>query len=180
MAAELSPTVPAALPERLRMTEPELRRFLSQPRVAVLSWVARNGELAATPIWFRYRDGVFLLHTAHPSPKTKAILRNDRVALLIHDDTPPYRYVSVRGRARIRFEEEQARRLYEEQARMYYGPLTGAAYLRQGRRLANDSGSSAKEVIIEITPTKTTAMNGPAAISVAQRFGLRAARTLKL
>jgi hypothetical protein len=79
-------------------------------------------------VWFRYRDGLFLLHTAHPSPKTRAIVKNDRVSLLIQDATPPYRYVSVRGRARIRFEREQARRLYKEQARAYYGPLTGAAY----------------------------------------------------
>jgi PPOX class probable F420-dependent enzyme len=162
------------------MTAPELRRFLSQPRVAVLSWVALNGEVAATPIWFRYQDSRFLLHTAHPSPKTRAILKDGRVALLIHDDTPPYGYVSVRGKAHIRFDEEQARRLYEEQARAYYGPLTGAAYLRYGRRLTDDPGRSTQEVIIEITPTKMIAMNGAAAVSGPLRFALRAARTLKL
>jgi general stress protein 26 len=180
MAAELSPTVPAALPERLRMTAPELKRFLAQPRVAVLSWVTLHGEVGSSPVWFRYRDGLFLLHTAHPSPKTRAIVKNDRVSLLIQDATPPYRYVSVRGRARIRFEREQARRLYKEQARAYYGPLTGAAYFWYGGRLANGSGGSTQEVIVEITPTKMTAMNGVAALSGPLRFALRAARTLKL
>ena len=162
------------------MTGAELERFLAEPRVAVLSWITLQGDVSATPIWFRYRDGVFLLHTAHPSPKTRAILRNDRVTLLIHDDAPPYRYVCVRGRARVRFGEEDSRRLYEEEALDYYGRLTGRLYLRYGRRVADASERTTEAVIIEVVPTKIIAMNGPKLIGGAQSLGLRALRALRL
>ena len=173
-------TLPANLPARVAMTAFEIERFLAKPRVAVLSWIAPKGEVAATPIWFRYQDGVFLLHTSHPSPKTRAILKNDGVALLIQDTAPPYRYVSVRGRARILFGRESARRRYEQDALRYYGKLTGKLYLRYGEQLVDAQPHAMEEVLIEVTPTKLVAMNGTAAINGAQLLGLRALRALGL
>ncbi len=157
------------------MTASELERFLAQPRVASLSWVTPKGEVAATPIWVIYRDGAFLMHTNHPSPKTQAILKNGQVALVIQDEAPPYRYVSVRGQARLRQEPEEALRLYEEQARAYLGRLAARFYLR--RALSDYPG---QHVIIEVTPTKIMAMNGTAAINAAQQLALRAVRKLGL
>ncbi len=162
-------------PQAPGMKPSELERFLAQRRVAVLSWTTPLGEVVATPIWFTYRDGAFLLHTNHPSPKTRAILKNSQVALVIQDEAPPYRYVSLRGEARLRQESEEALRLYEDQARAYFGRLGGGAYLR--RSLADYAG---EHVIIEITPTKIRAMDGTAAVGPMQLLGLRAARKLGL
>ncbi|OGO52627.1 MAG: hypothetical protein A2148_06940 [Chloroflexi bacterium RBG_16_68_14] len=134
----------------------------------------------STPIWFTYRDGIFLLHTAHPLPKTQAILKNDRVCLVIQDERPPYRYVSVRGRARLRPGPEEALRLYEEQARTYYGPLTGRAYIRYAQRLKQTSPGRIEDVIIEVTPTKIVAMSYSDALNPATLLALRAFRTVKL
>ena len=169
---------PAALPQQFRMKRSELERFLAQPRVAALSWITAGGEVASTPIWFTYRDGIFLLHTSHPLPKTRAILKNDHVGLVIQDERPPYRYVSVRGRARLRQGPEEAWRLYEEQARAYYGPLTGRAYLRYGQRFRRTSQT--EDVIIEVTPTKIVAMSYSDALNPATLLALRAFRMVKL
>ncbi len=157
------------------MEPSELERFLAQPRVAVLSWTTLAGEVVATPIWFTYRVGVFLMHTNHPSPKTRAILKNSQVALVIQDEAPPYRYVSVRGQARLRQEPEEALRLYKEHARANFGRLGGGFYLR--RSLADYAG---QHVIIEVTPTTITAMNGSAAVGPLQLLALRALRKLGL
>jgi len=165
----------AGSPQAPAMKRSELERFLAQSRVAVLSFATPSGQVVATPIWFTYRDGAFLLHTNHPSPKTRAILKKAQVALVIQDEAPPYRYVSVRGEARLRQEPEEALRLYEEQARAYFGRLGGGVYLR--RSLSDYEG---EHVIIEVRPTKITAMDGNAAVSPLQLLALRAMRKLGL
>ncbi len=167
--------IQAGTPQAPAMKPSELERFLAKPRVAVLSWSTPQGEVVSTPIWFTYRDDAFLLHTNHPSPKTRAILKNSQVALVIQDEAPPYRYVSVRGEARLRQEPQEALRLYEEHARANFGRLGGGVYLR--RSLADYEG---QHVIIEITPTKINAMNGSAALGPLQLLALRAARMLGL
>jgi len=64
-------------------------RFLGRPNIAVLTWVAAAGEPAATPVWYRYRDGKFLVHTVHPSAKTRAIGRNANVCLCVQTRSHP-------------------------------------------------------------------------------------------
>ena len=165
----------AGYPEPIGMNRSELERFLAEPRVAVMSWVTPMGEVVATPIWFAYRAGAFLIHTNHPSSKTQAILKNDQVALAIQDEAPPYRYVTVRGQARLRQEPEEALRLYEELARAYFGRLGAGFYLR--RALSDYAG---EHVIIEVTPTKINAMDGHAAVNPIQLLAMRALRKLGL
>jgi hypothetical protein len=160
----------------LGMSQAELTRFLSRPRVAAFSWHTLDGDIGSAPMWFTYRNDVFLLHTGHPSAKTRAVLADDRVALVIHDDRPPYRYVSVRGRVRVRREPEQALRLYRAQARAYYGGLTGRLYLR--RVLPTFQGS--EHVILELTPAKLVALDASAALHPLVWLGLQAARGLGL
>ena len=162
-------------PEPTGMKRSEVERFLAQPHVAVFSWQTPKGEVVSTPIWFAYRDGAFLMHTNHPSPKTRAILKNDQVALAIQDEAPPYRYVNVRGVARLREEPEEALQLYEELARAYFGRLGGGFYLR--RALSDFEG---EHVIIEVTPTKINAMDGHAAVNPLQLLAMRALRKLGL
>jgi general stress protein 26 len=169
--------VPAGYTEDLGIgiAAADLEKFLAQPRVAVFGWTARNGEITTAPMWFVFRDGLFLLHTGHPSPKTEAILRNDRVVLTIHDDVPPYRYVTARGRARLRRDPEAALKLYREQARTYYGRVTGALYLRRVLSMF-----TAEHVIIEVTPEKLVGFDANAAVHPLLLVALRAARKIGL
>jgi general stress protein 26 len=160
----------------LGMSGEELEQFLSRPRVAAFSWHTSTGDIHSSPMWFTHRDGVFLLHTGHPSPKTTALLTDDRAALLIQDDRPPYRYLSVRGRVRLRREPEVALQLYREQAYAYYGSLTGRLYLR--RVLPTFEGS--EHVILELRPTTLVALNASAALHPLLWFALQVARAIGL
>ena len=47
------------------MRPQKVEAFLRRPNVAVLSWVTRDGEPMSTPIWYRYEDGRFLMHTGY-------------------------------------------------------------------------------------------------------------------
>lgn len=74
-----------------------LERFVSEPRVAVLAYVRRDGRPHQSPLWYTYRDGAFLMSTVTGSPKHKALMRDGRVSLTIQDETPPYRAAVMEG-----------------------------------------------------------------------------------
>lgn len=75
----------------------DLERFVAAPRIAVLSYVKRDGTPAQAPIWYQYRDGRFAMVTSKTSPKAKALARAGRACLTIQDEMPPYRAVIVDG-----------------------------------------------------------------------------------
>jgi PPOX class probable F420-dependent enzyme len=75
----------------------DLERFVAAPRIAVLSYVKRDGTPAQAPIWYRYHDGRFSMVTATTSPKAKALRRARRASITIQDEMPPYRAVIVEG-----------------------------------------------------------------------------------
>lgn len=79
----------------------DLERFVAAPRIAVLSYVKRDGTPAQAPIWYQYREGRFYMVTAKSSPKAKALARAGRACLTIQDETPPYRAVIVDGAVTI-------------------------------------------------------------------------------
>jgi hypothetical protein len=78
-----------------------LERFVVAPRIAILSYVKRDGTPAQAPIWYQYRDGRFFLVTAKTSPKAKALARTKRACLTIQDEMPPYRAVIVDGEVTV-------------------------------------------------------------------------------
>lgn len=92
----------STLPFQAMGTQPpfapeDLERFVSAPRIAILSYVKRDGTPAQAPIWYQYRDGCFAMVTSKTSPKAKALARAKRACLTIQDEMPPYRAVIVDG-----------------------------------------------------------------------------------
>ena len=148
------------LPEgSLEMRSDNMESFLKRPNVAVLSWTTASGEAMSTPIWYQYRDGRFLMHTTYGTAKARAIERNDRVCLCIQDTAPPYRYVTVRGRAALLKEPERSLRLYEEMARAYYDRVGAGYYIRN---MVRKMGG--EHLIIEVTPTKISSLDATQAV----------------
>ena len=145
-------------------------RFLARANIAVLTWVAAAGEPAATPVWYRYRDGKFLVHTVHPSAKTRAIGRNANVCLCVQDPEPPYRYVTVWGEAKISI-GPAAYALEEELAYHYLGRLGGRYYLRNV--VPKVKGEHAP---IEITPARMSSLDGSEGINPLALALMRALR----
>ncbi|HET9718647.1 MAG TPA: TIGR03618 family F420-dependent PPOX class oxidoreductase [Solirubrobacteraceae bacterium] len=74
----------------------EVRRFLEQPRVAVVATVRSDGTPASTACWFELRDGELLITmyaTAHRLPNLR---RNPHVAMTVLGEDP-YQQVSISG-----------------------------------------------------------------------------------
>jgi hypothetical protein len=79
----------------------DLEPFVAAPRIAVLSYVKRDGTPAQAPIWYRYRDGRFEMLTSRTAPKAKALARTRRACLTVQDEMPPYRAVIVDGEVTV-------------------------------------------------------------------------------
>ncbi|MEE8384656.1 MAG: TIGR03618 family F420-dependent PPOX class oxidoreductase, partial [Dehalococcoidia bacterium] len=88
-----------------RMSRAEWERFLAERRVAVLATLGPDGEPVLTPIWYLYRDGLLYMRTGRESVKARNVGRDPRVTVCVQDERPPYRSVSVHGRASVEVEE---------------------------------------------------------------------------
>ena len=87
------------MPKRLRRTEWE--RFLRGRHVCVLATLGPAGEPVLTPIWYLYRDGRILMRTGAQSIKALNAARDPRVTICVQDERPPYKSVTVHGKASI-------------------------------------------------------------------------------
>ncbi|HEU4758706.1 MAG TPA: pyridoxamine 5'-phosphate oxidase family protein, partial [Dehalococcoidia bacterium] len=76
-----------------------------------------------TPIWYLYRDGLLYMRSGEASLKAMNVRRDPRVTVCVQDERPPYRSVTVYGRASLEREEE---RLGAAIARRYLGAVAGA------------------------------------------------------
>src|SRR5437870_11732757 len=72
--------------------------FVMGKHFAALSTIHRDGSPHTTPIWYTYDDGKFIVNTSLDRVKVKNVLRDERVALLIHEG---YSYLLAEGRPRL-------------------------------------------------------------------------------
>lgn len=84
------------------MTKAEYLAFLTSPaRCAKLATVRADGSPHVVPVWFTL-DGEDVIFTAgRSSTKVKNILRDGRIAICVDEDTPPFHYVLLEGRAEV-------------------------------------------------------------------------------
>lgn len=130
-----------------RMSRGERERFLAGRHVAVLASLGPDGQPDLTPIWYLYRDGLLYMRTGIDSVKALNIRRDPRVTVCVQDERPPYRSVTLHGRASIEAEEEG---LAAAIAHHYLGAVAGAAYLRMARQNVEHSA----EVTLVVRPER--------------------------
>jgi PPOX class probable F420-dependent enzyme len=85
-----------------RMSVAEWRAFVSEgTRTCKLSTVLADGGPHAVPVWFLL-DGDDLVFTAeNVTVKSRNLLRDDRAAVCVDDERPPFSYAVMWGRVRI-------------------------------------------------------------------------------
>src|SRR5215831_5108781 len=84
------------------MTETEIREFLAHgTRTAKLATVGRGGAPHVMPVWFVLDGGQLVLTTGAESVKGRNLRRDPRVAVVVDDETPPFAFVHIRGRAAL-------------------------------------------------------------------------------
>jgi len=85
----------------LDTSDPVVAGLLAGPNLARLAYVGLDGRPRVVPIWFLYRDGVFVMVTGPKADKVAAIQRHPAVALTIDSATPPYHVLLVNGDAAV-------------------------------------------------------------------------------
>ncbi|WP_301121494.1 PPOX class F420-dependent oxidoreductase [Mycolicibacterium fortuitum] len=124
--------------------------FLSEgTRTAVLSWVAADGRPLSAPVWFVVDDGELVFNTGKNTAKGRALARDSRVVLCIHDDTPPFSFVQVQGVSRVSEDPDE---------------LLGTATRIGGRYMGADRAEEfgrrngvPGELVVRVKPTKVHA-----------------------
>lgn len=92
---------------------PESHRDLLDAQVASLATIGGNGLPQLTEIWFLHEDGELKLSLNDSRVKTRNLTKRPQCSLLLLDLQNPYRYLEVRGNAKIETDDDYvfARRL---------------------------------------------------------------------
>jgi len=84
------------------MTEfPDSHRDLLDGQFATLATIGRDGAPQLTEVWFLHDDGELRLSLNTTRLKTRNLRRRPDCSLFLLDLQNPYRYMDVRGRARV-------------------------------------------------------------------------------
>ena len=79
----------------------EYHDLIGAPHFAHLVTVNKDGGPQSSPIWI-VRDGDDVLFATDANyRKSKNMARESRVAMTIRDENNPYRYIELRGRAKL-------------------------------------------------------------------------------
>ena len=89
-------------------TIPESHRDLLDAQVATLATIGGDGLPQLTEIWFLSDDGELKLSLNTSRLKTRNLAKRPKCSLMLLDLQNPYRYLVVRGNARIEPDDDYA------------------------------------------------------------------------
>ncbi|AJT62723.1 PPOX class F420-dependent oxidoreductase [Streptomyces chattanoogensis] len=85
-----------------KMTRDQWRKFLSEgTRTGKLSTVRADGGPHIAPVWFLMDGDELVFNTGKGTVKGRNLARDNRVALCVDDERPPFSFVVVQGSAEI-------------------------------------------------------------------------------
>ena len=87
---------------------PEAHRDLLDAQVATLATIGRDGGPQLTEVLFVHEDGELKISLNRSRLKTKNLKARPQCSLFLLDLANPYRYVDVRGTARIEPDDDYA------------------------------------------------------------------------
>jgi PPOX class probable F420-dependent enzyme len=130
-------------------TFPDSHRDLLNAQVATLATIGRDGFPQLTEIWFLFEDDELKLSLNTSRIKTRNLQQRPQCSLLVLDLQNPYRYLEVRGNARVEPDEDYAfaRRVgakYDADLKVHDGP--GDRHDRPGQRLCG--GHERRSILI--------------------------------
>jgi PPOX class probable F420-dependent enzyme len=125
---------------------PESHRDLLDIQFATLATLGRDGTPQLTEIWFLHDDGELKTSLNTSRLKTKNLQRRPECSLFLLDLENPYRYVDVRGRARVEPDPDYA-----------FADKIGAKYGGANLREHDRPGDS--RVIVTIEPQRVFAVD---------------------
>jgi PPOX class probable F420-dependent enzyme len=125
---------------------PESHRDLLEARFATLATLGRDGGPQLTEIWFLFEDGQVKTSLNDSRLKTKNLVARPQCSLFILDLANPFRYLDVRGTARVEPDDDYA-----------FAARLGAKY--DGADVRDHDGPGERRVIVTIEPTNVFAVD---------------------
>jgi PPOX class probable F420-dependent enzyme len=136
-----------------KMTDEEWRAFVSHgTRTGKLSTVRADGSPHVTPIWFLLDGDDAVFNTSKTGVKGRNLMRDDRFALCVDDDHPPYAFVILQGHARVSEVPDEIR---------HWAGRLGARYMGEDRAeeyAARNGGPG--ELLVRASIEKVIAFSG--------------------
>jgi PPOX class probable F420-dependent enzyme len=124
---------------------PQSHADLLDAQFATLATIGRDGEPQLTEIWFLHEDGELRLSLNTSRLKTKNLKARPQCSLFVLDLENPFRYIDVRGRARIEPDEDYA-----------FADRVGAKY---GSDLREHDGPGDSRVVVTLEPSNVFAVD---------------------
>jgi PPOX class probable F420-dependent enzyme len=87
---------------------PESHRYLLESEFATLGTMGTDGLPQLTVVWFLYDSGEIKISLNTSRAKTRNLLARPACSVLILDLQNPYRYLEIRGRARVEDDADYA------------------------------------------------------------------------
>jgi PPOX class probable F420-dependent enzyme len=125
---------------------PDSHRDLLDAQFATLATLGKNGGPQLTEVWFLFEDGKVKTSLNDSRLKTKNLVARPQCSLFILDLANPFRYLDVRGTARIEPDDDYA-----------FAERVGAKY--GGADLRDHDGPDDKRVVVTIEPTNVFAVD---------------------
>jgi PPOX class probable F420-dependent enzyme len=119
---------------------PETHRDLLESRVAIMATVGPDGRPQVSALWFLAQDGAVKISLNTSRQKTKNLMRNPKVSVVLMDHANPHRYVELRGDAEV-----------EPDSDFKFRDLIGAKY---GTDLGSRDRPGEGRVIVTIHPVR--------------------------
>jgi PPOX class probable F420-dependent enzyme len=113
------------------MTEAEVRAFLtaSPPHTAKLATVRADGRPHVAPVWYVVDDaGALLFNTGAATVKGRNLARDNRAAICVDDERPPFSFVMLEGHVEIVEDMGEVRHWAERIGGRYVGHDRAAEY----------------------------------------------------
>ena len=81
------------------LSDEGVRRLLDQKNHAVVSTLNEDGSVHSTVVWVDVEDGRLAVNSAVGRKWPTNLQRDPTITVVVYDETNPYDYVEVRGRA---------------------------------------------------------------------------------
>jgi PPOX class probable F420-dependent enzyme len=126
-----------------------VRRFLDEPRFAVLATINGDGTPQQTVMWYVLDGDEILMNTAVGRIKDSNLRRDARVSVCVEDG---YTFVTLTGTARLIEDQPTAQADIRRLAIRYHG-------LEQGNRMAAEQFSRQQRVTVRLPIERVIANN---------------------
>jgi PPOX class probable F420-dependent enzyme len=125
---------------------PQSHSDLLEAQFATLATIGRGGGPQLTEVWFLYEDGELKISLNSSRLKTRNLKARPQCSLFVLDLQNPYRYLDVRGQARIEPDDDYS-----------FADRVGAKY--GGADLREHDAPGETRVVVKIEPDNVFAVD---------------------